>query len=426
MTTLQQHIEALDVDEWAGLTKRSATAALAAAEQLGIAPPTELAAAATMSERELVEHRNRFGPEPQHVPLALQLVEADRLRAAAERQARQAEQDARDADAAAQMARDEAAQSARATEAARERVRAVQAASAHKDAQRSEERAATQQTLEELRGELERAHADHATELAAAHEQVRAAQARAEQRATERAEERATAQHDLEELRGELERAQADHATELAAARGQAEGQIAAARQTAQQEVARARAEAEAAVARAHEEAEEGIAAARQSAQDEIARAQAQAGRVVGSGQPGVVLSVPIPAAQLRAHTGRIEDALAAVREIDYLLEAGAADGGESRQRVDVERVRILVHTVQQQAWELAQELRDLPSRYAVSSQAQAADGYAAAAASVYSEFLQRIAAAAQQLATRDDSRDSEVVDMVTAMLDDHPWRATG
>ncbi|OBK18652.1 hypothetical protein [Mycobacterium sp. 1245852.3] len=495
MTTLQQHIEDLDIEEWAALTKRAAMAAVAAADQLGIPASEEVARVAAMSERELVDHRNRFGSGPKRLSPLMRLVQADQLRVAAERQARQAEQDKQDADAAAQMARDEAEQSARVAEDSRQRVRAIQAEAARKDAERAdqrlaeqqvlqqlrtdleqahadhaselaaahertraaearaqqrateraEERAAAQQALEELRGQLERAHADHASELAAAHERTRAAEARAQQRATERAEERAAAQQALEELRGQLERAHADHAAELAAARGQAEGQVSAVRQAADERIAKALADAEAAtaqaqaeverigaeaearVAAAHEHAERQIAAAHLAADERVgrARADAQAAVLAEPGQLGIALSVPIPTAELRAHTGPIEDALAAVREIDYLLEAGVAEQ-QARQPWDIERVRILVHTVQQQAWDLAQQLRGLPGRYTGSPQVQAADSYATAAASVYGAFLQRIAAAVERLAGRGDSRDAEIVEVVAAMLDEHPWRDAG
>ncbi|KEF95072.1 hypothetical protein K883_05257, partial [Mycobacterium sp. TKK-01-0059] len=212
MTTLQQHIEDLDIGEWAALTKRAAMAAVAAADQLGIPASAEVARVAAMSERELVDHRNRVGSGPKRLSPLMRLVQADQLRVAAERQARQAEQDKQDADAAAQMARDEAEQSARVAEDSRQRVRAIQAEAARKDAERADQRLAEQQVLQQLRTDLEQAHADHASELAAARERTRAAEARAQQRATERAEERAAAQQALEELRAQLERAHADHA----------------------------------------------------------------------------------------------------------------------------------------------------------------------------------------------------------------------
>ncbi|ORA07958.1 hypothetical protein [Mycobacterium arosiense] len=445
MTTLQQRIETLDVHEWAALTKRAALAALAAAEQHRNAPPAEISAIAAMSERELVEHRTRLGPGGKRPSPVMQLAEAEQLQAAAERQARQAEEDTRDAQAAAQMARDEAQQSARAAAAARERVRIVRTPSAHADVQPDEERAAEQQILQQIRGPLEQVCADAATMVAAAREKARAAEAYVQQWLAERADERAAAQQALDELRGELEQAHADHATELAAARGQAEEQVAAARQAAQGRVARARADAEAAIAQArdeigqaqteaesrvaaaHDRAKRQVAAARQAAQDKVARARvdAQAGVLVDTRQPGVSLSVPIPTAELRAHTGPIEDALATVRDIGYMLEAGLPEGGQSRQPADLERVRILVHTAKQQAWDLAHELRGLPARYAGAQQVQAAHSYAAAAASAYGALLQRISIAAQQLAGRRDSRDAEVIEVVTAMLNEHPWRPT-
>jgi colicin import membrane protein len=58
--------------------------------------------------------------------------------------------------------------------------------------------------------------------------------------------------------------------------------------------------------------------------------------------------------------------------------------------------------------------------------QVQAAEGYAGAAATAYGAFLQRIAAATEQLGRRDDGADAEIVGMVTTMLAEHPWRRRG
>ena len=69
--------------------------------------------------------------------------------------------------------------------------------------------------------------------------------------------------------------------------------------------------------------------------------------------QPSRPLTIPIPAAGLRAHTGPIEEALSTVRELDYLLEAGLADDVESAGAVDTELVRALVRTAELQATEL-------------------------------------------------------------------------
>src|SRR6202008_677272 len=128
--------------------------------------------------------------------------------------------------------------------------------------------------------------------------------------------ERAEARDGVARSQAEVERVRADAAAEVAAVREQADGEIAAAREAAQAEVARARAEAD----------DARIAAAAQVASPQL-------------------LTIPIPPLGVRAHTGRIEDALSAVRQIDYLLEAGAADDVESSDSVDVELVRGLVST---------------------------------------------------------------------------------
>jgi colicin import membrane protein len=98
-------------------------------------------------------------------------------------------------------------------------------------------------------------------------------------------------------------------------------------------------------------------------------------------------------------------------------------DDVESRSGVDVEVVRSLVRTVQEQARDMAQELRDLPSRYSAQWQVDAAAGYATSAANAYGAFLQRIAAATEQLARREENTDAEVIKSVTTMLGERPWR---
>ena len=60
MTATMQHITDLGVDEWAALTRRAAVEAVEAAQRHGRTPPTELAAVAAMSERQLVE-RPEYG-----------------------------------------------------------------------------------------------------------------------------------------------------------------------------------------------------------------------------------------------------------------------------------------------------------------------------------------------------------------------------
>ncbi|WP_204803175.1 hypothetical protein [Mycobacterium riyadhense] len=393
MTTTRQHIEDLDPTAWAALTKRAAAVAVAAAQRFGSTPPVELLAMATMTERDLVEHRARLGPARKRPSAMMRLVEADHLRVIAEGHARQALQDKKDAEAAASLARAEAEQSARDATAARERVRQIQAQAARKDAERSAERAAAQQAIEQMRTELERVRADAAAEVAAVGEQFKAAEARARQRTEERTAERATARQAFEQLRDELERVRADAAAEVAAARGHADAEIVAARQTAEAEVEQIRAAAAA----------------------EIADASSQ------------LLTIPVPPLGVSAHTGRIEHAVSVVRQIDYVLEAGliedAGDDVESRRPIDTELVRSLVRTVRVQAADLAEELHSLSSHYTVQWQIEAADSYASAAASAYGALLQRIATAIEQLGQHDDSANAEVVQMVTTMLADHPWR---
>jgi colicin import membrane protein len=495
VTNTLQHIEDLDFAEWAALTKRAAGAAVAAAQRLGTTPPVVLTAVAAMSEQDLIEHRNRFGPGRKRLSPVMRLVKADQLRVVAERQAGEAQQDKRDAEAAASMARAETEQFARAAMHARERARAVEAESARKDAERADQRAAAQHAVEEMRAQLEGVRAEAAAEAAAAREQLVAAQARAEQRtaertadraaaqqevqelraelervraaaaaaaaaagerlsaaetraearSAERAAEREAAQHALEGVRAELERVRADAAAEVAAARGKAGGEVDAAHKAAAAEVSRARteageslarlqdemkrvqADAAAEVAAAREWADIAIAAGRQTAQAEIARVRAEAGSAhQAEAAPDAspqLLTIPIPPPGIRAHTGRIEDAVFMVREVDYLLEVSFADDVKSPSFGGAEPLRTLVATVQEQARELSQDLRDLPTRYSTQWQVDTAAGYASAAAKAYGALLQRIAVVTGELANRAEGADAEVIEFVTTMLDEHPWR---
>lgn len=485
MTTLREHIEDLDVDRWAALTKRAATAAVEAAQRHGHTPPPDVAAVAAMSERELIDHRNRTGPAPKRLSPVMQLVQADHLRAVAEQRTRAAEQAQRDADAAAQLARAEAEDAARAADDARERARAAKADASHRAvehaaelrraqaaledvraelertkadaateiaaaheqaraaderaheraAERREDRESGQQALEELRAELERVRADATAEVAAAQEQARAADARAEQRLVERAEDHGAAQQALEELRGELEQVRADAAAEVAGAQGRAQGEIAAAeaalartRQDADvaiahthEELDRVRAECAAQVAAAREQVEQAVAALH-AAQAETARARAEAEQIRRQADGATdqrLLAIPVPPADLRAHTGSIEDALAGARDLDYVLETALSGHGPG---VDAQDVRALTDTVQRQARELTDQLQALSARYSDGWRVQAAQSYAAAASHAYGGLLARIATAVQRLA-QGPHPDPAVIASVTAMLDAHPWR---
>ena len=461
MTTTRQHIEDLDVDKWATLTRRAAADAVAAAERLGIQPRAESVALARMSERELVEHRGLNGPPVPNRSLAMQLVEADHLRRVAEEQAREAHQGRLDAEAAASLARTEAGEAARVATAAGERVRAVEADAARKDAERAAERAADQKavqqaqaeteriragaaaevaaaeekfraaearavergtertaeraaaekTMQQLKAEIERTRAGAAAEVAAAEEKARAAEARAEQRSAERTAERATGEEAVQRVRGELEKVRSDAAAEVAAARGQASGDVAAAREAAEAEVTGAR---EAAAAE--------IAAAQQAAEADVAHWQAHSEDMERWARAEVstqMLTIPIPPLDVRARIGSVESTIDALYQIDYVLEVGLAEDVESQFVPDLEFTRNLVWKVQQQAKDLTSELANLSSRYADASEMEAAGGYAEAATDAYRAFLQRIDTAIQRLGSRFHSPDAEIIAAVTAMLTD-------
>jgi hypothetical protein len=461
MTTTRQHIEDLDVDKWATLTRRAAADSVAAAERLGLQPRAESVALARMTERELVEHRQRNGPPVPRRSLAMQLVEADHLRRVAEEQAREAHQGRLDAEAAASLARTEAGEAARVATAAGERVRAVEAEAARKDAERAAERAADQKavqqaqaetervragaaaelaaaeekvraaearavergtertteraagekTVQQLQAEIERTRATAAAEVAAAEEKARAAEARAEQRSAERTAERATGEEAVQRVRGELEKVRSDAAAEVAAARGQASGDVAAARETAEADVTAARAAAEAAVTAAQEAAEADVAHWRAHADDMERWARAEVSTQL--------LTIPIPPLDVRARIGSVESTVDALYQIDYVLEVGLAEDVESQFVPDLEFTRNLIWKVQQQAKDLTSELANLSSRYADPSQAQAAAGYAEAVTDAYRAFVQRIDTAVQRLGSRFHSPDAEIIAAVTAMLAD-------
>lgn len=440
-----QHIEDLDVDAWAAVTRRAAMDALAAAERRGKKPPAELVAVAAMTERELVELRKRSGPARKRLSPVMRLVEADHLRRVAEGRARDAHQDKLDADVAASVARAEAEESARTATAAREQARAADAQAAHNEVERATERAAHQQAVQQLRGELEQVRADSAAELGAAREQVIAAEARAEQRAAERAAERAAHEQAVQQVRTELKEVRADAAAEVAAAREQVAAAEARAEQRAAEraseradaeeavqrlraEVEQARAYAAAEVAAAHGWATGEVAVVRDAAGAEVARARAEADHATRQAQAAAartastqLLSIPIPPLEVRPQTRRIENALNALHQIDYVLEVGMAEDVESHIPLDVDLVRSLVWTVQEHAMYLSDEPRNVPAGYTTPSQGDAAASYAEAAAGAFRAFLQRIDAVAGRLGSRDRSPDAEIVEAVTAMLAD-PW----
>jgi len=439
MTTTRQHIEDLDVDKWATLTRRAAADSVAAAKRLGIEPRPESVALAGMSERELAQHRERNGPPVPRRSLAMQLVEADHLRRVAEEQAREAHQGRLDAEAAASLAWDEAEQSARVATAAGERIRDVEAEAARRDAERTAERAADQKKMQQLQAEIERVRADAAAELAAAEEKVRATEARAVERGTERTTDRAAAEKTVQQLQAEIERVRASAAAEVTAAEEKVRAAEARAaerttertteratgeeavqrvrrelekvRSDAAAEVAAARGQASGDVAAAREAAEAEIAAAREAAQAEVARWQAHAGDMERWARAEVstqLLTIPVPPMEVRTRIGSAETTIDALYQIDYVLEVGLAEEDQTHFEPDLEFTRNLIWKVQEQAKGLTRELADF-----------SAPGYAEAAADAYRALLQRIDAAVQALGGRFHSPDADIIAAVTAMLAD-------
>jgi colicin import membrane protein len=450
MTTTRQHIQDLDAETWATLTRRAATEAVAAAERLGIEPRAESVALAKLSERELAERRTRNGPSaPQRSP-AMQLVEADHLRHAAEGRARDAHQSRLDAEAAAALARGAADESARAATAAAERVRAVEAESARKDTERAAERATEQQALQQAQAETERVRAEAASAVAAAEERARAAEQRAVERGTERTTERAAAEKAAQELHAEIAKIRAEAAAEVAAAeeRARAAEQRAEERsaeraterasgeeavQTMRLEVEKARADAAAEVAAAQGKASSVVAAAREAAAAEVATAQQTAAAEIAHWQAhsadmerwarGEVsthlLTIPIPPWDLRNRIGTVENTIDALYQIGYVLEVGLAEDAALQFTPDLEFTRNLALKVQEQARDLSAELVNLKSRYTEAPQIEVAKGYAVAAQDAYRAILQRIDVAIQRLGRRFSTPDAEIIAAVTEMLTD-------
>ncbi|GAB7071186.1 hypothetical protein H7J06_18440 [Mycobacterium hodleri] len=449
MTTTRRHIEDLDADRWATLTRRAAADAVATAERLGMQPRAETAALAAMSEPELVEHRERNGSPVPRRSLAMQVVEADHLRRVAEEQARIAHQGRLDAEAAAELARAEAEESARVAGAAGERVRAVEAEAARKDAERRAQRAADQKATLQARAEVERVRAAATAEAAAAEERVRAAEARAVERSAERTTERAASEHTVQQLHDDIERARADAAAEVAAAEervraaearaAERSAERAAERATAEEavqgvrrelekvrsdaaaEVAAARGQAIADVAAARKAAEAEAEAAREAAAADVARWEGHAREMERWARAEVatqLLTIPIPPFEVRSRAGSVESTIDTLYQIDHVLEVALADV-KSSFVPDRDFTLNLILKVQEQAEEVPRELAALSSRYSDEAQVQAAAGYAVAAGDAFRALLQRVDAAVQRLGTRYRSPDSDIIEGVTAMLAD-------
>jgi hypothetical protein len=466
MTTTRRHIEDLDVNEWAKLTRSAAVESVETSRRLGLQPRPETVALAAMTPGELAERRERHGPAKKRPSAVLQLVEADQRSREADSRARDAHQGRLDAEAAAAIARADADESARAATAARERVRALETETVEKDRRRAHERLADQQAVQqaaaetarvrtEAAAEIEQIRADAAAEVAAAQERVRAAEGRAEQRARERTAERSTGETAVQQLQVQLDKVRADAAAEVAAAQERvraaetraeqrvteraaerAAGEEAVARLRGESEQVRADATAEVAAARGE------VAAVRQATQTEIAdvrraahaeiesartyadqvarQAQAEVARVVSATQASRFLTIPIAPVEVRGQTRPIEDVLDALYQIDHVLEIGMTEA-MSQPPPDIGFMRNLTWTVQQRVKDLPDELANLRARFIDPSHAETAASYTNAAGGAYQEFLQRIEAALHRLGDRRSSPDAEITEAVSAMLAD-PW----
>ncbi len=290
MTTLRDHIDSLDTQTWAALTKRTAERAVAAAQQLGREPPAELTAVAAMSEAQLVEHRQKstWKAERRRLTGRMKVIEAEHQRAQAQRRANEAEQDKDDALADAAAARVEAQAAAAAAEVASERARAALDELVSKELQRMGERRESQANLDRLAVELDQVRADATAARAEAVESAAVATAAREregaaldeiarkgvQHTTELRKAKAAleeSQAAVEKLRGELEEVRTDAAAKIAAAVEQAS----AAQQRARQRMAERaadRSEAQAELERLRSENEK----VRADAETEVAAAHEQ------------------------------------------------------------------------------------------------------------------------------------------------------
>jgi hypothetical protein len=287
---------------------------------------------------------------------------------------------------------------------------------------------------------MARVSSDAANKVSVALEQVRGAEQRAQQRTEERTAERAAGQRALAEAQTQLQAVRAQADAEVAAAREQAEGATAAAHAAVtdmRAEVERVRAEAAGDVAAAREQANAETAAAHQEVTELrtlLARVRIDAASEVSAARqqaaepdPQIsrqLMSIPLPPAGLRVHTGQIDAVLATVLQLDETVEAGVTNQS-SGEPIDVALVRRLVSTVQDQADDLSSELQELPSRCTTRWQAQVAEKYADAVAAAYASILQRVADAAQQLSYRGDDNSVEAGELITLMIENHPWRSS-
>ncbi|KPN46562.1 hypothetical protein AN932_23715 [Mycobacterium intracellulare subsp. chimaera] len=134
-------------------------------------------------------------------------------------------------------------------------------------------------------------------------------------------------------------------------------------------------------------------------------------------------LAIPTAPAEIRADTAPIEDALSVIRQVDELalqLLENSGPGGV-RYPVSIDNARSLIRAAQQQAADLADQLDNLTTKQRDPLRTEAANEYARRAGEAYSGFLQRILEATDRLVPL-GGPDSDVVAVISHMLDEHPW----
>jgi colicin import membrane protein len=546
MTTLREHIDRLDLGSWAALTKRTAQAAVEAAEANGRQAPAQLAAVAAMSESELIDNYRNSARQQTRRPLTLRqrLTDANHQHRLARQAADKATQDAHDAKSDATAARAEAQAATAGAEEAREATRTAREELARKALQRTIQSRADQQLLEELRaqlakaeadttaayanaaesvkvaeaakerevaaldkfakqgsqlagdqrrvqaaldeaqstieslrGELERARAESAAQIAAVTERAAAAEQRAEERSAERTADRQEAEREIGRLRAEIDRIRSDAQTEIATANqramdasneaharmaersrdrsdaqqamGALQSHLTRARQSASEEIIQAQEQAALAIAAAGQNMDATIEQARADARRQVSDAHQQVEKahqlLADTRQQleaaeqarrraeaatddlradteanflaaGLGLVIPVPSAEIRLAAHRIEHALTVLHQVDFTVAVRMSEQLAGERPIDVGGVRDLIRAAQTQLTALTRELQGLPSKLRNhDDQAAEAGQYAHAAGAACRAMLLRIAASAEKL--REHGHIGEALDAVIDML---------